>query len=136
LRAGGSQPIKCFGEQQLTVSFSGHSFKWTFLLADVEAALLGADFLRSNKLLVDLNAGCLVSTVTLQRFGDGLDGGGVSGVFSVMEATPPRLRALLSEFPDVLNSSEDLPPVRHAVCHTIEMTGRPVSAKFCRLDAE
>jgi hypothetical protein len=34
----------------------------------VEAALLGANFLRSNKLPEDLNAGCLVSTVTTVDF--------------------------------------------------------------------
>jgi hypothetical protein len=117
------------------ISFSGQSFKWSFLLADVEDPLLGGDFLRHYRLLVDLNASCLVNTETLQRFSDGVGTAGASGVFSVVEATPPWLRALLSQFPDVLNSSGGLPPVKHAVKHTIETTGRPVSAKFCRLDA-
>jgi hypothetical protein len=126
LRAAGGQSIKCFSEKRLEVSFSGQPFTWEFLLADVEAPLLGADFLRNFKLLVDLNAGCLISTATLRRFSDGLDAAGHSDICMLMEATPPKLRALLSKFPDVLNSSGELPPVPHEVKHVIETTGRPV----------
>jgi hypothetical protein len=37
LRAAGGQHIPCCGELQSSVSFGGKCFKWTFLLADVEA---------------------------------------------------------------------------------------------------
>ena len=41
---------------------------WRFLLADVQFAILGVDFLRSHKLLVDPAANCLVDTASLQSF--------------------------------------------------------------------
>ena len=43
--------------------------------------------------------------------------------------------ALLSEFADVLNADGRLLPSTHGVEHHIVTSGRPVSAKFCRLDA-
>jgi hypothetical protein len=79
LRAAGGQTIPCFSEFKLTVQFGQHSFNWTFLLADVEAPLLGADFLCNYSLLVDLHE-CLVDATTLQRFGNGTGGSRVGHV--------------------------------------------------------
>jgi hypothetical protein len=135
LRASGGQNIPCFGELQSTNKFSEKCFEWTFLLADVEAPLLGADFLRSHRLLVDLHGGCLIEATSLQRLGNNMQPGQYQPqLCSVFEATLPRLRQLISQFPDVLNAAGALPPVKHAVEHVIETTGRLVSAKFWRLD--
>jgi RNase H-like domain found in reverse transcriptase/Reverse transcriptase (RNA-dependent DNA polymerase)/Integrase core domain/Integrase zinc binding domain len=41
---------------------------------------------------------------------------------------------LLSKFPEVVNQSKALPPVKHDVLHHIETEGRPSSAKYRRLD--
>ena len=43
---------------------------------------------------------------------------------------------LLLDFPAVTNLSKKLPTVVHKVLHHIETVGRPVSAKYRRLDAE
>ena len=46
------------------------------------------------------------------------------------------LNAVLErEFPAVFNAAKDLPPVKHRVEHHIETEGRPVAAKYPRLDA-
>jgi hypothetical protein len=45
------------------------------------------------------------------------------------------LRATLSQFPEVINVPGRLPPVKHKVQHVIVTEGRPVTAKFQRLDA-
>jgi hypothetical protein len=121
LQAANCTAIQCLGERELTITLAGQPDKWTFLLADVEDPLLGADFLRHFGLVVDLNAGCLIQAETLQRIGDGMGTAVFSEVLSVVEATPPRLRALLSQFPDVLNSSGELPP-----------SGSKISAVRCR----
>jgi len=42
---------------------------------------------------------------------------------------------LLTEFPEAVNPSKKLPKVKHIVQHHIETVGRPVSAKYRRLDA-
>jgi hypothetical protein len=43
----------------MTVIFGGQSFTWHFLLAAVSFPLLGADFLESNALVVNLKQFCM-----------------------------------------------------------------------------
>jgi hypothetical protein len=134
LKGAGGQGIQCFGEKKLEVCFAGRRFLWTFLLAAVESPLLGADFLKHHKLLVNMAGKCLMDAVTLQPLGNsGSPVGG--GMLAVLKATPPQLRSLISEFPEVVNVPGSLPPVKHTVQHAIVTTGRPVTSKFRRLDA-
>jgi hypothetical protein len=44
LRSPSGEAIPCLGEKKLVVEFSGRRFEWTFLLAKVNFAILGADF--------------------------------------------------------------------------------------------
>jgi hypothetical protein len=37
-------PIKCWGEREVQLKLSGQCFKWTFLQAEVQMAILGIDF--------------------------------------------------------------------------------------------
>jgi hypothetical protein len=46
----------------------GRRFEWTFLLADISIPIIGVDFLRSHKLLVDPATNRLVDTASLQSF--------------------------------------------------------------------
>ena len=50
--------------------------------------------------------------------------------------SPAAYEALLSGFPEVVNNSKRLPKVTHKVQHFIETEGRPVTAKYRRLDPE
>ncbi len=54
--------IPCWGEKEFTLSFSGNLFKWTLLLADVKFPILGVDFLRHHRLLVDPAENQLITT--------------------------------------------------------------------------
>jgi hypothetical protein len=60
--------IPCWGEQRMEMSFHGRRLVWTFLLGDVQFAIIGVDFLRSHHLLVDPAANRLVDTSLLQAF--------------------------------------------------------------------
>jgi hypothetical protein len=62
------QRIQCWGERAVQLDFHGRRFERTFLLADVSFAIIGVDFLRSHKLLVDPAANRLVDTASLQSF--------------------------------------------------------------------
>jgi hypothetical protein len=57
-------PIKCWGEREVQLKLSGQCFKWIFLQAEVQMAILGIDFLRAFKLSVDPAAGRLVQSGT------------------------------------------------------------------------
>ena len=50
--------------------------------------------------------------------------------------SPAAYEALLSGFPEVVNDSKRLPKMTHKVQHFIETEGRPVTAKYRRLDPE
>ena len=49
-------PIRCWGEEQRRLRFGDRTFEWDFLRANVSFPILGVDFLRANKLLVDVSA--------------------------------------------------------------------------------
>ncbi len=51
----------------MSVDFSGRNFMWTFLLAKVNFAILGADFLKHFNLIIDLAADQIQDAVLLQR---------------------------------------------------------------------
>ncbi len=132
LKGPGGQNIPCWGERQVVVIFSGRQFQWSFLLAQVDFAILGADFLKHFGLVVDLQAGRLLDTVTLQCFlaavapasPPALSG----GLFAAVAATPQEFRSIFSEFQDVANQSAVMPPAVHDVVHHIVTDGPPATA--------
>jgi hypothetical protein len=88
----------------LAVEFSGRRFEWTFLLAKVNFAILGVDFLKHFYLIVDLAANQIVDAVSLQRFAAGppaaTDAPPESrGLFAAIEATPHSLQRHLQGVP-------------------------------------
>ncbi len=58
--------IPCWGEKYLVLSFNGRQFHWTFLLAAVSFPILGVDFLRHYRLLVDPAANRLVDQTNIE----------------------------------------------------------------------
>jgi Reverse transcriptase (RNA-dependent DNA polymerase) len=138
LKAAGGQSIQCFGELAADVCFGSCHFAWKFLIAVVEEPLLGGDFLKHYKLVVDLANECLLEAGTMKRVVGG-ERATATGLGAVQAAEPPlllpQLRSVLESFPEVLGAKGKLPPVKHKVQHSILTSGRPVTARFRRLDA-
>ncbi len=65
------QLIPCWGEKRIVLVFYGRRLAWTFLLADVQFPIIGIDFLRQNRLLVDPAANRLVDTLSFRVFSHG-----------------------------------------------------------------
>jgi hypothetical protein len=53
------------GPSNVGVTFNNKQYKWIFLLADVSFAIIGIDFLKHFKLVVDAAAGQLIDTRTV-----------------------------------------------------------------------
>jgi hypothetical protein len=53
LKGPGGQNIPCWGERRIVVSFAGPRFVWDFVLAKVDFAIVGADFLKHFGLVMD-----------------------------------------------------------------------------------
>jgi hypothetical protein len=55
ITSAAGKPIPCWGWRTMAVKFGTVEYKWKFLLAAVTFPLLGADFLRNFRLVVDLH---------------------------------------------------------------------------------
>jgi hypothetical protein len=89
------------------------------LLADVSFAIIGIDFLKHFKLVVDaaVAVGPLIDTHTMEVIpaasgGDKrLVAASRGGLFCAVGTDPPAYRGLLVDFQDVLHPRGDLPPL-------------------------
>ncbi len=63
LRGPNGVDIPCWGEVTVNLCLDNRCFKWIFLRAKVEFAIIGVDFLTGFNLSVDVAAGCLRSTM-------------------------------------------------------------------------
>jgi hypothetical protein len=127
-------------QQEVEVEFSGRHFEWTFLLAKVNFAILGADFLKQFNLIIDLAANQILDAVSLQRFAAGPPAAtdvlpASRGLFAAVEATPPAFRSIFTKFQAMANTAGGLPQVKHKTVHHIQTAGPPATRRFRRLDS-
>ena len=107
-------------------------YAWTFIVADVEQPIIGADFLIHYSLLIDLKSQCLRDMRT------GL----------AIPATLPSIKPLslnrvdtvqndymklLGQFPELIRPTTKGEPVKHGITHKIVTKGHPVFAHPQRL---
>jgi cleavage and polyadenylation specificity factor subunit 1 len=136
LQAANSSKIATYGTRSLTLNLGlRRSFPWLFTLADVNHAIIGADFLRHFNLLVDLRNRSLIDAVTHLR---------IHGITSTLPVLSPVYAALpptpftkiLQEYPDITRPTTKQPAVNHNVAHHIVTRGPPCSARPRRLPPE
>ena len=72
LYAANSQKITTYGTKELTLSFEGNNklYKWSFIVADICDAIIGADFLSHYDLLVDCRNSKVFERNILTNTGD------------------------------------------------------------------
>ena len=141
LKAANGTSIKTFGKKDIFLALPGLSVVHRFLLADVRTPILGSDFFRRNRLLIDVARHRLVR-----------DPGGHSKPSLVVKAKPAAFTAglcglrcsssvdeVFASFPSVTASSpkyDSTVPAKHGVAHTVPTTGPPVFARARRLFGE
>lgn len=138
LCAANGSTIKTYGSRTLTLNLGlRRDFKWNFTVADVDTAILGADFLAYYNLLPDCHNRLLR---------DGLTGLFVPASYS--RFTQPSVKTILvsgdSSYTKILSKFPELtrPPgvnrvVKHNTVHYIKTTeGPPVSSRPRRLAPE
>lgn len=125
--ANGSQ-INTYGTQTLILNLKlRRPYRWTFIVADVKQPIIGADFLKHNKLLVDLSERKLIDKLT-----------NLSVVVPLVNHREPPINTmdcdhpyydLLRKYPDITKPVSYKEPTHHGVYHHIETTGPPVFAR-------
>ena len=102
LLAVNGSPIETFGNRSLTLDLGlRRTFRWVFIIANVQSPILGADFLRHYSLLVDMKHNRLVDAITQLR---------VQGITSQESSPSPTIyqpiatnpfSAIVAEYPTV-----------------------------------
>ena len=131
LQAANSTTIPTYGTRSLTLNLGlRRSFQWIFTIANVQHAIIGTDFLRHFKLLVDLPHNSLVDQVTNLR---------VNCITSPITPLTPVCASLpsspftkiLKDFPDIIRPTTKPTAVKHNVHHITK--GPPCSSRPRRL---
>ncbi len=132
LSAANGTSIHIYGTRKLRLQVGQHRYDWTFILTTVERPLLGADFLHSSGLLVDVRQKQLIHSTTLVTFP--LQVAGIPSQ-SLGAVTPPSncYSQLLFEFPGLTTSTFAEPSVKHGIQHHIPTTGPPDQTRARRL---
>ena len=111
---------------------SKREYPWTFIVADVQQPIIGADFLIHYNLLVDLRSRCLRDMRT-----------GLAIAASLSSIKPLSLNRVdtvqneytkhLGQFPELTRPTTKGEPVKHGITHKIVTKGHPVFARPRRL---
>lgn len=135
LYAANNSPIKTYGNKTIRLNFGlRRDFTWTFIVADVKTSILGADFLRHYKLLVDLDKKKLVDKVTELSI-DALETK-INAESIHVVSSDQVYHDILKQYPDVLRPMSLKEPSKHDVIHHIETTGPPLYARARPLPPE
>lgn len=128
LYAANGTPINTYGESNMQLDFGlRRSFRWTFVVADVKTSILGADFLRHYKLLVDLHRKKLIDKVTELSINAVEVATDQETVYVISDSH--MYHEILKQYPDVLRPMSLKTPSKHDVVHHIETTGAPLYAR-------
>ena len=130
LYAANGTKIQTYGYTNLTVDLGLHRpLQWRFIIADVDKPIIGADFLASHKLLVDLHRHRIIDHTTSMSVN-----GSISKIPTPIIASLPlgdsKFHKLLHKYS--ANTKTQSEP-SHSITHDIETTGRPCSARARRL---
>lgn len=132
LHAANNTSIKTYESRFLYVDLGlRRRFSWSFLVADVSTAIIGADFLSFFGLAVDLKNRRIIDQTTKLTTTGGMVSPAVFGVTTVDYHHP--FRKLLEEFPELTRPSTMRMEVSHNVTHHIVTKGPPVASKARRL---
>ena len=135
LYAANGSPIPTYGYKPLSINLGfRRKFDWLFIIAAVKQPIIGLDFLKKYKLLIDPSNNRLIDTETkLETQGTKFQSQTPSAV-SVFSTSNNKFDQLLSAFPNLTDINKSIvTAIKHNVVHYIETKGSPVTSKARRL---
>ena len=134
LTAANGSPVQTFNRKSVKITLHGRQFTADVVTADIPLALLGVDFLRRHKLLVDSTNWCLIDTTD----GSILPCSRTTQQYRRVSAVdkPCHFKQLLLERPALTTPNFNTGTPAHGVQMHILTTGPPVYAKARRLAPE
>lgn len=128
LYAANNTPIKTYGEKTLKLNLGlRRNFSWTFIIADVRTSILGADFLRHYKLLIDLHRKKLIDKVTELTI-NAFEVNTSEETIHIINHDQV-YHDILIQYPELLRPMSLKQPAKHDVIHHIETSSPPLFAQ-------
>ena len=130
LLAVNGSSIPTYGKCSLTLNLGlRRVFRWIFIVANVQAPILGADFLHHFSLLVDIKHSHLIDTKTQLRV-QGMVSQTTSPSPSFLPLQPTNIfTSIIAKYPAVFQPHFNIQPAVHDVTHHIRTSGPPTCAK-------
>lgn len=134
LYAANGTEIPTFGIEIRTIDLGlRRQFQWPFIVAKINKAILGADFLNKFQLLVDVHNKRLIDDVTkLSSEGKVMSISEENVVSSMSQNT--KFTDLLLQYPDIAKPNLVPGEIKHDVKHYITTEGPPVFTRARQLD--
>ncbi len=133
LVAANGSSIDTFGRRTIPLDLGFRKFQWSFVLADVNRPMLGADFFCSNHLLIDVYTSHIIDAKTYESVPVWHDAALAPGLNAC--SANNEFADILREFPSVMRPQFST-TTKHGVEHCIPTTGPPTHAKARRLSPE
>ena len=128
LTAANGSNIRTYGVRTISLVFNSRHYKWPCTIADVSQLLLGANFLRTLSLLIDVRRRRLVDAEDLTSIALRRTTTAAPHLGSIASANDDFAR-LLSEFPNTITPCFSQPTTKHGVEHYIPTQGPPLSSR-------
>jgi len=134
LYAANNTLISTYGSKLVHVNLGlRRKLDWTFIVADIKQAIIGADFLAHYGLLVDLKHKLLRDGTTNSKANGILSKSKIGGITTFDHTNP--FANLLQHFSNITKPTNFQVP-KHKVTHHIITTGPPVAEPVRRLAGE
>lgn len=132
LFAANGTPIETYGQKTISLNVGlRRKYKWTFIIANVTRAIIGADFLEHYGLLIDLRKRRLIDEQTNLSIGAELVETNIERISTVNDNCA--FAKLLREFIDITRPQPPTERKRPKVTHHITTKGQPVYERPRRL---
>ena len=101
LRAANGSPIRLYGTRELLIHLGNRPFRWTFSVADVSEAIIGADFLGHFGWLIDIANQRLFQASSFASVPARSVPGNPPGINSLTARPPSDISKILSNYPQL-----------------------------------
>ncbi|UYV61770.1 hypothetical protein LAZ67_1006444 [Cordylochernes scorpioides] len=137
LTAANNSPIKTYGERFLNLDLGlRRDFKWRFIIADTNKAILGADFMEHFGIIPDIKGKFIIDSLTKLRKRASITNFNSLSPKCSINSYEDKFLNILSHYPSLTKPPSYSTPVKHSVTHHITTKRQPTFSKPRRLNPE
>ncbi len=135
LKAANGSRIDTYGHKTLNIGLGSNKYWWKFVIADVDQAIIGSDFLRASGLLVDVKGKRLIDSNSMQTTAKMTVASKINALnLEAFEVAEDVYGKLLAKFPSLTSPTFSAEKVKHGIEHFIRTEGPLPKARARRLE--